>query len=172
MTETVPVRHKDYFNAQVAVSVLSGGMSSRLFTEVREKRGLCYAIGANYNTLKDEAGICCYAGTTPEKAEETLQVTLDEFNKLREGVSQDELDRAKAGLKSSMIVRSESSMSRASSIGGDYNLLGKVRCLQEIKEAIEAVTREDVNKFLAENPFDDYCIVSIGPKDIPLAARI
>ena len=172
MTETVPIRSKYYFDAQVAVSVLSGGMSSRLFTEVREKRGLCYAIGANYNTLKDEAGIACYAGTTPEKADETLEVAINEIRNLKNGITDDELAIAKAGLKSSMVMRSESSMSRASSIGGDYNLLGKVRCLQEIKEKIDKVTVATVQKFLDENPFGDFCIVSVGPKEIEAAKKI
>ncbi|OXU15077.1 M16 family metallopeptidase [Sedimentisphaera salicampi] len=172
MTETVPIRSDKYFDAQVAVSVLSGGMSSRLFTEVREKRGLCYAVGANYNTLKDEAGISCYAGTTPDKAEETLEVVIDEFKKLKDGVSEDELARAKAGLKSTTVMRSESSMSRASSIGGDYNLLGEVRCLSEIKRRIEAVTLDSLQEFLDSNPFEEFCVVSIGPKEIEAAKKI
>jgi predicted Zn-dependent peptidase len=74
MTETVKFTEEDYYNARVATSVLSGGMSARLFTEVREKRGLCYAIGARYHSLKQAAGIMCYAGTSPEKAQETLDV--------------------------------------------------------------------------------------------------
>jgi predicted Zn-dependent peptidase len=65
MTRTVRPNDEDYYNARVAISVLSGGMSARLFTEVREKRGLCYAIGARYHGLKEAAGIACYAGTTP-----------------------------------------------------------------------------------------------------------
>ena len=63
MTETVKPTDKDYYNVRVAVSVLSGGMSSRLFTEVREKRGLCYAVGARYHCLKEVAGI----SVTPEQ---------------------------------------------------------------------------------------------------------
>jgi predicted Zn-dependent peptidase len=166
MTNTVAASSPDYYNAQVAVSVLSGGMSSRLFTEVREKRGLCYAIGANYNSLKDRGGYACYAGTTPDKAQQTLDVTLEQFNKLREGITEDEINRAQAGLKSTMIMRSESTMSRASGIGGDYNLLGKVRSLEEIKAGIESTTTESVTDFLNRNVFEKYSIVTIGPKEI------
>ena len=86
MTPAVPPGHEDYYSARVAVSVLSGGMSARLFTEVREKRGLCYAIGARYHSLKDAAGIACYAGTTPDKAQETLDVTVAEFRRLADGI--------------------------------------------------------------------------------------
>ncbi len=166
MVEVPPAKDKDYYNIMTAVSILSGGMSSRLFTEVREKRGLCYAIGANYNSLKDRAGISCYAGTTPDKAQETLEVTLAEFKKLSDGVSQDELDRAKIGLKSSLIMKSESSMSRAASLGGDFTLLGKVRSLNEIKEKIDAVTQDSVLEALQRCNFKDCCIVSIGPKEV------
>ena len=100
-----------------AVSVLSGGMSARLFTEVREKRGLCYAVAARYHCLKEAAGISCYAGTTPEKAQETIDVIMAEFNRLSEGISEEEIQRAKTGLKSALILQSESSSSRAGGIG-------------------------------------------------------
>src|SRR5262249_61418966 len=73
---SVPFNHPDYYAAQGAVNVLSGGMSSRLFTEVREKRGLCYAVWATYQTFKDRGSVLCYAGTTNERAQETLDVLL------------------------------------------------------------------------------------------------
>ena len=65
---TAPIGHADYYAAVGAVNVLSGGMSARLFTEVREKRGLCYAVWASYSTFKDRASVLCYAGTTNERA--------------------------------------------------------------------------------------------------------
>ena len=166
MTGTVRPADEDYYNARVAVSVLSGGMSARLFTEVREKRGLCYAIGARYHGLKDMAGVMCYAGTTPEKAQETLDVIIAEFNRLAEGVSEEEIARAKVGLKSSLILQSESSGSRAGGIGSDYYILGRVRSLDEIKERIEATSVESVLGFLRNNRFKDFTIVTIGPKQV------
>jgi len=166
MTETIKPTDEDYYNARVAVSVLSGGMSARLFTEVREKRGLCYAIGASYRALKEAAGIMCYAGTTPEKAQETLDVIMAEFSRLGEGISEEELKRAKVGLKSSLILQSESSSSRAGGIGGDYYILGRVRSLDEIKNKIEQTTVGSVLRFLRENKFKDFTVVTIGPKEI------
>ena len=80
---SVPIGHPDYYAALGAVNVLSGGMSSRLFTEVREKRGLCYAVWASYQTFKDRASVICYAGTTTERAQETLDVTLRELQRLQ-----------------------------------------------------------------------------------------
>jgi len=168
MTETVKPTDEDYYNARVAVSVLSGGMSARLFTEVREKRGLCYAVGAQYHSLKEVAGIACYAGTTPEKAQETLDVITAEFNRLGDGISEEEIKRAKVGLKSALVLQSESSGSRASGIGGDYYTLGKVRSLDEIKNKIEATTVNSVLGFLSNNKFKDFTVVTIGPKKVKI----
>ena len=166
MTETVKPTDKDYYNARLAVSVLSGGMSARLFTEVREKRGLCYAVGARYHGLKEAAGIMCYAGTTPEKAQETVDVIMGEFNRLCEGISEEEIERAKVGLKSALILQSESSSSRAGSIGSDYYMLGRVRSLDEIKTKIEATSVGSVLEFLRSNKFRDFTVVTIGPNQL------
>lgn len=166
MTETVKQTDKDYYNARIAVSVLSGGMSARLFTEVREKRGLCYAIGARYHGLKEAAGIMCYAGTTPEKAQETLDCIIGEFNRLSEGIGEEEIARAKVGLKSSLILQSESSSSRAGAIGGDYYILGRIRGLDEIKDRIEQTSVDSVLGFLRDNKFKDFTVVTIGPAQL------
>jgi len=166
MTDTARFPDDDYYNARVATSVLSGGMSARLFTEVREKRGLCYAIGARYHSLKDAAGIMCYAGTTPEKAQETLDVIVAEFRRLAEGMSEEELKRAKVGLESSLIMQSESSGSRAGAIGSDYYMLGRVRSLDEIKERIEATSVESIVDFLKRRAFEEFTVVTIGPREV------
>lgn len=166
MTETAKVTDDEYYNARVAVSVLSGGMSARLFTEVREKRGLCYAIGARYHTLKEAAGIICYAGTTPEKAQETLDVITAEFDRLAEGISGEEIQRAQVGLKSALILQSESSSSRAGGIASDYYLLGRVRSLDEVKDRIEQTSVDSVVGFLQKNRFKDFTVVTIGPNGV------
>jgi len=168
MTETVKPTDENYYNARAAVSVLAGGMSARLFTEVREKRGLCYAVGARYHCLKEAAGIMCYAGTTPEKGQETLEVIIQEFNRLSEGISEEEIERAKVGLKSSLILQSESSSSRAGAIGSDYYMLGRVRSLDEIKNKIEQTTVDSVLTFLRNNKFKEFTVVTIGPKEVTI----
>jgi len=93
------------YAAQGAVQVLSGGMGARLFTEVREKRGLCYSVYASYQTFKDRACVMCYAGTTNERAQETLDVTVAELRRLQEGVDRDEVERVQAGLKIFVIMQ-------------------------------------------------------------------
>ena len=83
--ESVPYAHPDYYQARAAVGVLSDGMSSRLFTEVREKRGLCYAVYAVCHTLRDRGSVFCYAGTTTERAQDTLDVMMHELRELSAG---------------------------------------------------------------------------------------
>lgn len=166
MTHAATIQTPDYYNALVASSVLSGGMSSRLFTEVREKRGLCYAVGARYHGLKTLAGIQCYAGTTPDKAQETYDVTRAEFERLVEGITPEEMHSAKIGLKSSVIMQSESSGARASGVARDYYMLGRVRSLEEIKEHIEKTSIDSVLDYLRREPYGDYTVVTIGPEKI------
>ena len=166
MTKTQTIASRDYYNIMTAVSILSGGMSSRLFTEVREKRGLCYSVGARYNTLKDFAGICCYTGTTPDKAQQAYDVIKEQFAMLANGVTEDEVARAKVGLKSSLIMQSESTSARASGIASDHYLLGRVRSITEIKQSLESVDKNTVDKFLAENLFNDFTVLTIGPQPI------
>jgi predicted Zn-dependent peptidase len=166
MTATAKPSDDAYYNARMAVSVLSGGMSARLFTEVREKRGLCYAIGARYHGLKEAAGVACYAGTVPDTAQQTLDVVMEQFDKLDEGITEEEINRAKAGLKSALILSSESSASRAGQIASDYYLLGRVRSLDEIKQKIEETNMDSVTQYLQSNKFKDYTVVTIGPKKV------
>ncbi len=168
MTTVPPISADCYYELMAAVSVLSGSMSSRLFTEVREKRGLCYAVGARYRTLKDFAGISCYAGTTPEKAQETLDVTLEQFNTLKDGITADEMQRAKVGLKTSLIMQGESTSARSGGIAGDFFLLNRVRELDEIRDKIESLSIANVEGVLQANPFENYTVVTIGPTDITL----
>jgi predicted Zn-dependent peptidase len=166
MTPTVNVQDEDYYDIRAAADILGGGMSARLFTEVREKRGLCYAVGSRYHCLKGHAGVICYAGTTPDKAQETLDVTIGEFRKLADGVSADEVQRAKVGLKSSLIMGSESTIARAGAMAGDWHLLGRVRPMEEIKSRIEKLSAKSVSAAAAKHRFGDFTIVTIGPKTV------
>jgi len=168
MTPVPTVASEHYYEIAAAVSILSGSMSSRLFTEVREKRGLCYAVGASYKTLKDYAGISCYAGTTPDKAQQTLDVILEQFRTLKDGISADELQRAKVGLKTSLIMQGESTGARSSGIAADHFLLGRVRDLAEIREKIETLSVDSVLGFLREHPFEDFTVVTIGPNTVTI----
>jgi predicted Zn-dependent peptidase len=164
--ESVPIGHSEYYAALGAVNVLSGGMSARLFTEVREKRGLCYAIWASYSTFKDRGSIICYAGTTNERAQETLDVTLAELERLQKGIDADEVQRVQAGLKSSLIMQEESTSARAGSIASDWYYLGRIRSFDEIQTAINGLTPDAIIAHLAQHPPGNYTIVTLGPKPL------
>jgi predicted Zn-dependent peptidase len=165
---SVPFGHADYYAALGAVNVLSGGMSARLFTEVREKRGLCYSVGAAYQTFKDRASVLCYAGTTNKRAQETLDVTLAELQRLQKGVSSEEVERVQAGLKSSLIMQEESTSARAGTLASDWFYLGRVRGQEEIHAAIDALTPRKIVGHLRRHPPGDFTIVTLGPKRLRL----
>ncbi len=166
MTAVPPIPSGCYYELLGAVAVLSGSMSGRLFTEVREKRGLCYAVGARYRTMKEYAGISCYAGTTPEKAQQTLDVIREQFDQLKNGIRAEELQRAKVGLKTSLIMQCESTAGRAAGIARDHYLLGRVRTVEEIRDNIAALETDTIEQTLRDHPFERYTVVTIGPKAI------
>ncbi len=169
---SVPYRDPDYFQAWGAVGVLSGGMSSRLFTEVREKRGLCYTVYASHNSLRDRASVMCYAGTSAERAQETLDVTLGELQRLYKGIEQQELDRLKARIKSALIMQQESSSSRSAAIARDWYYLGRVRTLDELSQKVDALTQQSINAYLEKNPPAGFTIVTLGPKALEVPVGI
>lgn len=156
--------HPDYYLNRGAIGVLSGGMSSRLFTEVREKRGLCYTVFASCHSLKDKGAVLCYAGTTNDRAQETLDVVVSELTRLSEGIEEDELRRLKVQIRSGMVMEQESSRSRASSIAGDWFHLGTIRTIDEINENIRTLTVDSINEYLAANPPGNFDVVTLGPK--------
>jgi predicted Zn-dependent peptidase len=166
--ESVPYAHADYYQARAAVGVLSDGMSSRLFTEVREKRGLCYAVYAVCHTLRDRGSVFCYAGTTTERAQETLDVMIDQLRELAAGVRPDELQRLKARLKSALIMQQESSSARSGSIAADWYYLQRVQTLEEVGRIVDQLTCESINSYLAERPPRDFLVVTLGQRELEL----
>ena len=167
--DSVPYSHPDYYEARGAVGVLSDGMSSRLFTEVRENRGLAYSVFASCHSLRDRGAVMCYAGTSTELAQQTLDVLLYELRRLREGIQPEELRRLKARIKSNLIMQQESSSSRAGSIAGDWFHLQSVRTLQEIGRKVDALSCDSINAYLAGNAPQGFTVVTLGaqPLEIP-----
>ncbi len=158
--------HPDYYTLRLATEVLSGGMSGRLFTEVREKRGLVYNVWAGYSSLKDFGSIMGYAGTSNDRAQATLDQFIIELYRLSEGISAAELDRAKTGLKAATIMQGESTSARAGAIAHDFFTRGRIRTLDEIKDAIDSVSLEQVNAYLKANPPGPFTVVTVGPKPL------
>jgi predicted Zn-dependent peptidase len=161
-----PEPHPDATIERLLVAILSGGTSARLFSEVRQKRSLCYSVGASYRSGRDRGLVTVYAGTTPERAQETLDVCLAEIDRMRAGASKEEFQRAVTGLKSRLVMQSESTRGRAAGLAADHFRLGRARTLDELTAAIDAITLEELNAYAARRVFDDATLASIGPKPL------
>ncbi|TMD66702.1 MAG: insulinase family protein [Chloroflexi bacterium] len=155
----------DYYAALVISEVLGGNMASRLFVEVREKRGLVYGVSAGLTGNKHVGAMRIYAGTTPEQGHECLEVIVNELRKLeQEGITADELARAKVQLKSENVMRGEGSGSRMGALSHSWWYERKLRTIQEVKEAIDAVSEEQVLGVLRRfSPLNPLTVAAIGP---------
>ncbi len=158
--------HPDSLNERLAVAVLSGGMGGRLFTEVREERGLCYAVYASYWALRDTGAIFAYAGTTAARAAETLQVLGEQLQKMTEGVGADEFERARTGLLARVVMQGESTAARAAAIANDTALRGEPRTLDQLNALIDGANVDDLNRFLKRRGPVALTQLSIGPEPL------
>ena len=134
---------------RVAVRVLGGATSSRLFTEVREKRGLCYSVGASSALGKDRGLVQIYAGSTHERAPRTLECIMAELERFERGVTPDEFRDAVVGAKSALVMSGESSSARAAAIVSQLWRLGRAKDLAESAAEFERLTHAGVNEFIA-----------------------
>lgn len=162
---SVTLGDPDYYAAQLMSEIFGGNMASRLFVEVREKRGLVYSVSARFGSSSVSGRFWLYAGTTPEKAHETMQVMLNEMRKLEaEGVTEDELRRAKVQLKSELVMHAETSSARMGAIAHSWWFEHKLKTIQEVREAIDAVTLEQILGLLKRFPSTEPLVITaIGP---------
>ena len=167
---SVPYADPDFYAAHAVASALGGGMSSRLFAEVREKRGLCYSVSASYYPFKDRGMMLCYAGSTNERAQETLAVIRGELARLPEGISAAELARAKIGLKTALVMQEESTSARAGVLARSWYHLGRVRSLAEIAAAVDALTPAAVTAYLERWPPRNFVLATLGPQPLEMPA--
>ncbi len=166
--DSVAYSDPDYFRAWGAVGVLSGGMSARLFTEVRERRGLCYTVYAVLHTLQHCGAVFCYAGTGADRAQQTLDVTLAELKRLALGIEEHEIERLKARIKSALVMQQESSSARSVSLCRDWYHLGRARTLEEVGTLIDALDSQNINAFLAEHPPEKFTVVTLGSRALQM----
>ena len=159
-------RGPDWLAWQLALVALSGGSASRLFQAVREERGLAYSVGAVPQVLGGQGFLHAYAGTTPERAAETLAVLESELARLRAGLSAAEFERAREGLLGAVVFGSESARSRAGALNRDLALLGRTRTPTELRAEVEALGLERVNAFLAGFDPGEPSRVTLGPEDL------
>jgi predicted Zn-dependent peptidase len=137
-------REDDYFALRIFAECLGGGMSSRLFQEAREKRGLAYNIDAYADTYADHGALGVYAGCAAGDAVETAKVCAEEIAKLAARIEDAELNRAKAQLKAHMFMAREQPLSRAEQGAGQVLLFDRLYPPSELAAEVDAVTHADV----------------------------
>ncbi len=160
----VSITDPDFYVSQVYVTALGGGMSSRLFQEAREKRGLCYAISAFGQSSKDSGVIVVYTGTGEAEAGQISALIAGEMENLALGATDAEVARAKAQMKSSLLMGLERPGQRAEQIAGQMFSHGRVLTIEELTARLDAVDAAAVRRFgervmAASNP----AIAAVGP---------
>jgi len=146
-----PLAHELRFPLYVLNTVLGGGMSSRLFQNIREKQGLAYAVYSELNLFSDTGCFTVYAGTAVETAKQVVSSVIQEFRQLKdELIGEDELRRAKDHLKGSLMLSLESTSSRMSNLARQELYFARFLSLDEMLENIEMVTREEVQNIAQE----------------------
>lgn len=167
-----PYREHDSALAGTVLSILGGGMSSRLFAEVREKRGLCYGVSAGYQTQRDFAAAVCYSGTTAARAQETLDVILAEIDHLPGTIDADELERVKARVAAGLVMQQESTTARVGSMARHWYHLGRLRTIEEDLARYDRIDVGAVEGWLATRPPRDLSVVSLGPEPLEVPGAV
>ena len=142
-----PLPHEDRFACYVLNTLLGGGMSSRLFQNIRERQGLAYAVFSELNPYRDTGCLSIYAGTSIESVGKVIESILKEFKQLKqERITDEELRRAKDHLKGSLMLSLESTSSRMSNLARQEMYFHRFFTLDELAESIELVTADDVQR--------------------------
>jgi predicted Zn-dependent peptidase len=156
-----PIPHEKRYAASVLNTLLGGGMSSRLFQNIREKRGLAYAVFSEITAYRDSGCVSVYAGTSRESVREVVRLILEEFARIKqEPVPEEEVRRAKDNLKGSLMLGLESTSSRMANLARQYLYFGRFFSLDELADCIERVTADEIQQS-ARDFFD--------PKQVALA---
>jgi predicted Zn-dependent peptidase len=153
----------DYYPAMLLSTLLGGGMSSRLFQEIREKRGLVYSIYSFTSPAKDGGLFGIYAGTGESEAAELMPVTLEELGKVQHEVTAAELNRARAQLKAGLLMSLESTGSRCEQLARQWQIFGRIIPASETVAKIEAVTEADIRAVAAKIFRNKPTLATIGP---------
>jgi predicted Zn-dependent peptidase len=145
--ESPDYRHPDAYVAQVYATALGGGMASRLFQEIREKRGLCYTIFAQAGAYTDTGMTTIYAGTSGAQMAELAGITIDEMKRAAEDFTEEETARARAQMKAGLLMGLEGASSRAERMARMVQIWGRVPPLDTVVAKIDAVTRADLKRY-------------------------
>lgn len=166
LSRSVPKGHDLYYAGQLAIAILSGGGSSRLFTEVREKRGLAYSVSAFYQAYRGGGLMAVYAGTTADRAQETLDVCQSELVRIGKDVTADELARAKTVLKGHLFTLGDLPEGRAAGLIEGFFLEGRVRTIDEIAARLDAVALDQIPQYIETFPPTPGTVLALGPRPL------
>lgn len=165
----VPVTSPNYWSSLGGIKILGGGMSSRLFTEVREKRGLCYSVSASHCTL-DKIGYAVFTcSTIAQNAQQSLDVIIGEIDRLRtESIPQNEVERVKIRLKSSLVMQRESTSRRVGALIGDWRAFKKIIPLEEDLRLLDSLTSNSIESYYANQPQKTFRLATLGPQQLSI----
>jgi predicted Zn-dependent peptidase len=170
----IPAKSEDRYAMAALNNVLGGGMSSRLFQEVREKRGLAYAIYSYHQGYSDVGAIKTYVGSTTGNVEEAVRVIAEQLGRVQEElVPDEELDRTRQQLKSSTLLALESTAARMNRIGRSVITDTELLTPEEIANRIEAVTAEDIRRLARTHlNLENMYLSAVGPKELDLGRHL
>jgi len=157
-----PMHVPDYYTLQVYASILGGGMSSRLFQEIREKRGLAYSVYAMGSSYEDCGLLTVTAAASPEKAGELSAVMAEQIATMTHDVSDIELQRAKNQHKSELLMAREGPQSVSTWIGRHLIMFGEYRQVKDITARINAITRQDIMRVAKDIAGGNLTIAALG----------
>jgi predicted Zn-dependent peptidase len=163
---------EDRYAFSILDTVLGGSMSSRLFQEIREKRGMAYAIYSYNGALKDCGLYVVYAGTSKENFPKVVDLTIAEFNKVKKnGITKAEMERSKEHLKGSLVLGLESTSSRMGYLARCLFYYGKIITIDEIFDKVDKITHDDIirvaNKYIKDEYLTLTAIGDITEKELP-----
>lgn len=164
--EGISYGHPDYYSYALISSLLGGGMSSRLFQEVREKRGLVYTVYSFFSPFVDSGIFGIYAGTGPHQVPELRPVIDDVLEAFPKDITQRELDRSKAQLKSGLMMALESTSGRCEQLAQQMLIYGRTLAPQEIIQKVEAVTLDQVRQAATDLFARPRTMTALGPVEI------
>ncbi|UCG17232.1 MAG: insulinase family protein [Phycisphaerales bacterium] len=162
----LPKGHPEYFVQRVVLAILSGGMSSRLFTEVREKQGLVYWVSAWGEFPRGAGMLFVGASSRIEHCERAYATIFRELDRLTEDITQEELDRAITQIEVSMVIRGDRTGARCGELADDLFHYGQPVPVEEKLARVRAVTLDDIKRYQSEHPWRPRSIVTLGPKEI------
>ena len=144
------IAHPDRFNLDILNVILGEGMSSRLYLEIRERRGLAYDIHSYVDHFLDSGAVTIYAGVDPKRVADTVAVILEELARLKDEVPARELTKAKELTKGRLLLRMEDTRSVAGWMGAQELLTGQIRTVDEVASIIDAITPQDLRRVAAQ----------------------